>query len=62
MRPQHSMFPQTSWIRDTGQLTQKKKKNRALFYRSIAEMNFLGFVKQTRKRVDHLQTLAWKGL
>jgi len=56
------MFPQTSWIRDTGQLTQKKKKNRALFYRSIAEMNFLGFVKQTRKRVDHLQKLAWKGL
>jgi len=26
MRPQHSMFPQTSWIRDTGQLTQKNKK------------------------------------
>jgi origin recognition complex subunit 3 len=34
----------------------------ALFYRSVAEMKFLGFVKQTRKRVDHLQKLAWKGL
>ncbi|KAA8902106.1 origin recognition complex subunit 3 N-terminus-domain-containing protein [Sphaerosporella brunnea] len=34
----------------------------ALFYRSVAEMKFLGFVKQTRKRVDHLQKFAWKGL
>ena len=34
----------------------------ALFYRSIAEMKLMGFVKQTRKRVDHLQKLAWKGL
>ncbi|KAF8242366.1 hypothetical protein K440DRAFT_590933 [Wilcoxina mikolae CBS 423.85] len=34
----------------------------ALFCRSVAEMKFLGFVKQTRKRVDHLQKLAWKGL
>lgn len=35
---------------------------RALFYRSVAELKVLGFVKPTRKRVDHLQKLAWKGL
>jgi len=34
----------------------------ALFYKSIGEMKFLGFLKQTRRRVDHLQKLAWKGL
>lgn len=36
--------------------------NRALYYRSIAELKFMGFIKPTRKRVDHLQKLAWKGL
>ena len=45
---------------------EKKKLDeatvQALFYRSIAEMKLMGFVKQTRKRVDHLQKLAWKGL
>ncbi|KAI5798857.1 origin recognition complex subunit 3 N-terminus-domain-containing protein [Geopyxis carbonaria] len=34
----------------------------ALFFRSVAEMKFMGFLKQTRKRVDHLQKIAWKGL
>lgn len=35
---------------------------RALFYRALAEMKFLGLVKYTKKKTDHLAKLAWKGL
>ncbi|KAL7268700.1 Origin recognition complex subunit 3 [Rhizina undulata] len=34
----------------------------ALFYRGLAEMKFMGFVKHTKKKTDHLAKLAWKGL
>ncbi|KAH8148178.1 uncharacterized protein LAJ45_07630 [Morchella importuna] len=34
----------------------------ALFYRALAEMRFLGLVKHTKKKADHLAKLAWKGL
>ncbi|KAI1312561.1 origin recognition complex subunit 3 N-terminus-domain-containing protein [Xylaria venustula] len=33
-----------------------------LFYRAIAEMKAIGFVKQSRKKADHVAKLAWKGL
>ncbi|KAI0008029.1 origin recognition complex subunit 3 N-terminus-domain-containing protein [Xylariaceae sp. FL0662B] len=33
-----------------------------LFYRSLAEMRAMGFVKQSRKKADHIAKLAWKGL
>ncbi|KAI1466858.1 origin recognition complex subunit 3 N-terminus-domain-containing protein [Daldinia caldariorum] len=33
-----------------------------LFYRGLAEMKALGLVKQSRKKVDHIAKLAWKGL
>ncbi|KAI1176736.1 origin recognition complex subunit 3 N-terminus-domain-containing protein [Nemania sp. FL0916] len=33
-----------------------------LFYRSMAELKTMGFVKQTRKKADHVAKLAWKGL
>lgn len=33
-----------------------------LFYRSMAEMKAMGFVKQSRKKTDHVAKLAWKGL
>ncbi|WPH02686.1 Hypothetical protein R9X50_00555200 [Acrodontium crateriforme] len=34
----------------------------ALFQRGLAELRFLGLVKGTRKRVDHIAKVAWKGL
>ncbi|KAG0636478.1 origin recognition complex subunit 3 N-terminus-domain-containing protein [Tuber brumale] len=34
----------------------------ALFYRSLAEMRFLGFVKHTKRKTDHIAKLAWKGI
>ncbi|KAH9902265.1 origin recognition complex subunit 3 N-terminus-domain-containing protein [Xylariomycetidae sp. FL2044] len=33
-----------------------------LFYRALAELRAMGFVKQSRKKVDHVAKLAWKGL
>lgn len=33
-----------------------------LFYRGMAEMRTMGFVKQSRKKADHIAKLAWKGL
>jgi origin recognition complex subunit 3 len=33
-----------------------------LFYRSVAELKAMGFVKQSRKKADHVAKLAWKGL
>ncbi|KAI1383206.1 origin recognition complex subunit 3 N-terminus-domain-containing protein [Hypoxylon trugodes] len=33
-----------------------------LFYRGMAEMKTMGFVKQSRKKADHIAKLAWKGL
>ncbi|KAI8632070.1 origin recognition complex subunit 3 N-terminus-domain-containing protein [Xylariaceae sp. FL1651] len=33
-----------------------------LFYRAMAEMKAMGFVKQSRKKTDHMAKLAWKGL
>ncbi|KAI9682879.1 MAG: hypothetical protein M1829_006314 [Trizodia sp. TS-e1964] len=34
----------------------------ALFYRALADLKYLGMVKHSRKKVDHLSKLAWKGL
>ncbi|KAI1082866.1 origin recognition complex subunit 3 N-terminus-domain-containing protein [Whalleya microplaca] len=33
-----------------------------LFYRALAEMRAMGFVKQSRKKADHVAKLSWKGL
>ncbi|KAI9792562.1 MAG: hypothetical protein M1816_002082 [Peltula sp. TS41687] len=34
----------------------------ALFYRALADLKFLGMVRHSRKRPDHIAKLAWKGL
>ncbi|KAK8181878.1 origin recognition complex subunit [Phyllosticta capitalensis] len=34
----------------------------ALFQRSLAELRYLGFIKASRKKTDHVAKLAWKGL
>ncbi|KAI9857506.1 MAG: hypothetical protein M1824_004766 [Vezdaea acicularis] len=34
----------------------------ALFYRAMAELKLMGMLKQSRKKVDHVAKLAWKGL
>ena len=33
-----------------------------LFYRALSELRIMGFVKQSRKKADHIAKLAWQGL
>lgn len=39
-----------------------EEQNMALFQRALAELRYLGLVKNTRKRVDHVAKVAWRGL
>ncbi|MCJ1232868.1 hypothetical protein MMC14_000822 [Varicellaria rhodocarpa] len=39
-----------------------EERKLALFYRALAELKYLGMIKNSRKRTDHLTKLAWKGL
>ena len=38
------------------------EESTALFHRALAELRYLGLVKSTRKRVDHVAKVAWRGL
>lgn len=39
-----------------------EKEHMALFERALSELQYLGFVKGTRKKTDHIAKVAWKGL
>ncbi|KAI6875718.1 hypothetical protein KC323_g276 [Hortaea werneckii] len=39
-----------------------ERQSMALFQRALAELRALGMVKSTRKRVDHIAKVAWRGL
>ncbi|KAK5134398.1 hypothetical protein LTR08_006578 [Meristemomyces frigidus] len=41
---------------------QDEQQTMALFQRALAELRGLGMLKSTRKRVDHIAKVAWKGL
>ena len=45
-----------------GDSEENEQKTMALFQRGLAELRYLGFVKNTRKRVDHVAKVAWRGL
>lgn len=51
-----------SVVSEEGEKDISKETAQAMFYRSVAEMRWLGLVKGTKKRVDHIQKVAWKGL
>lgn len=40
----------------------EREKALALFSRALAELEYLGMIKNSRKRPDHLAKLLWKGL
>lgn len=40
----------------------EKERALALFSRSLAELRYMGMIKGSRKKADHLAKLAWKGL
>jgi hypothetical protein len=35
---------------------------RPLFERALAELKYLGLIKGTRKKTDHIAKAAWRGL
>lgn len=39
-----------------------EKEMSALFQQSLAQLQYLGLMKATKKKVDHVLKLAWKGL
>ena len=41
---------------------EETKRVLALFETGLAELKFLGMVKGSRKKADHLQKSAWRGL
>jgi origin recognition complex subunit 3 len=45
-----------------GDSQEDEQQTMALFQRSLAELRYMGMVKGTRKRVDHVAKIAWKGL
>ena len=47
---------------EESQNEDEREKALALFSRALAELKYLGFIKNSRKRADHLAKLSWKGL
>lgn len=45
-----------------GDSQKDEEQTMALFQRALAELRYLGLVKGTRKRVDHIAKVAWRGL
>lgn len=41
---------------------REEEQTMALFQRALGELRYLGLVKSTRKRVDHIAKVAWRGL
>ena len=41
---------------------ENEHRTMALFQRALAELRYLGMVKGTRKREDHIAKVAWRGL
>jgi len=38
------------------------KFRRALFQRALAELRYLGLLRPTKKKTDHVAKVMWKGL
>lgn len=36
--------------------------SRALFQRALAELRYLGLLRPTKKKTDHVAKVMWKGL
>ncbi|KZF25991.1 hypothetical protein L228DRAFT_279249 [Xylona heveae TC161] len=47
---------------DAAAAAHAERRTLALFYRSLAELKWMGLVKQSRKKTDHLAKLQWRGL
>lgn len=43
-------------------LANEHGHGRALFSRALAELKYMGMIKNSRKKADHISKLLWKGL
>lgn len=50
------------YYRETAAELEADANYRALFSQALAELKYLGMIKSSRKKADHLTKLAWKGL
>lgn len=51
-----------SFLLVRSRISELTKGSRALFSRALAELKYMGMVKSSRKKADHISKLAWKGL
>ena len=47
---------------EEGEAGDIERETLALFYRALAELRYLGLLKDSRRKTDHLTKLAWRGL
>ncbi|KAI9695972.1 MAG: hypothetical protein M1820_008313 [Bogoriella megaspora] len=52
----------TAFHATVGKDEDDEKRVMALFQRALAELKYMGFMKPSRKKLDHVAKLAWKGL
>lgn len=43
-------------------LITKFRKSRALFSRAVAELKYMGMIKNSSRKADHVAKSLWKGL
>lgn len=49
-------------VEGSGDEDAEQERALALFSRALAELKYLGMIRDSRKKADHLAKLAWKGL
>lgn len=47
---------------DTEESELLRTKNQALFFRALAELKYLGMMRSSRRKADHVTKILWKGL
>jgi hypothetical protein len=60
MKKKKSQRPRKSFV--TSANCRRLNAYRALVQRALAELRYLGLVKPTRKKTDHIAKMMWKGL
>lgn len=48
--------------KEDGEMEREREEALALFSRALAELKYLGMIKNSRKKADHLAKLSWNGL
>lgn len=52
----------SAYVAIVGDEIEDEEQMKALFQRGLAELKYLGMIRQSRKKTDHIAKVAWKGL